>query len=189
MKKNTNTVESNSLKEAAILEIREYSDDEIVWSDEPPTENNTFVVHGKYCDFEEKTKYVVAYLKENPNVVSGNSVEDEKWSLERIASDYTIGGKIRISNKTIIIADIVPDTWNGNKVSYSENQKANASLIVESANNYTKLKEVAKEARDIIAELVQHLEWREDFIVEDAEENENEYSKAKAFLQKAKDIL
>src|SRR5690348_5420291 len=48
--------------------------------------------------------------------------------------------------------------------------------LIRSTNNFTKSIELLKE-------LVQHLEWREDFIVEDAEENDNSYKQAKDFLK------
>jgi hypothetical protein len=41
-----------------------------------------------------------------------------------------------------------------------------------------------KKVLPILEGLVEHLEWREDFLIEDAEEgNENTYSKAKALIE------
>lgn len=56
----------------------------------------------------------------------------------------------------------------------NEEQQANARLIAESKNLFK-----------IVGELIQYLEWREDFLIEDSEEGEtNVYTQAKAIINR-----
>lgn len=179
MKKQLTTPSSlrnESLKDKAIAEIREYSDQEIMWVNDGFPSNHLLCVRGKVVDFVETSKYTLAYLKETKlcNEKSLKPLNAIPW-----------GETIRVTNHDNVLAYLNPFGDADKGIPNSEDREA-AKLICTAVNNYQRLLDSNKEAIEIIEELVNHLEWREDFIVEDAEENENGYSKAIEFLKKQK---
>lgn len=160
--KHTNTV---SNKELAEKEIREYSDQEIIWTDTGFPKNHLMCNRGKYCDFVQQSKYVIAYLFPEANTVKeGNAFTEGNWMMQKYSPcDY----------------GIYSDAGNGNDIAIvrsrgNEEAEANARLIAESKNLFK-----------IVGELIQYLEWREDFLIEDSEEGEtNVYTQAKAIINR-----
>lgn len=84
-----------------------------------------------------------------------------KLPVKQILSKNRKHYQIIDSNKEVIVTDI--------------HRITDAMIIEDSLNNYpTCLK--------LLKDLVQTIEWQENFLVEDAEENENDYKLAKEFL-------
>jgi hypothetical protein len=162
MKKNTNTVESN-LRYVPYGINGEY----FVYDNK---ENNVPIGQGMGFT-KKKAKAVCDELneKESSNVVSGNSVGDAV-KLVKQGDDIFIAP---IDERAAIAR-----VFNNNYFS----AEANAALIVEAVNNYTKIKEVAKEMLDNLEHLSKVVSLS-DF----AFTPENVH--AKSLIKKAKDIL
>lgn len=52
----------DAFKALAEKEVREYTDKEIIYIDEPVPKNHLYCVRGKYCDFYETSKCVYSFL-------------------------------------------------------------------------------------------------------------------------------
>jgi hypothetical protein len=50
-------------KKSAIEEIRKTSDKQIIWRNKPFPPNHLMYTYGKYCDYNEESNCIVAYLK------------------------------------------------------------------------------------------------------------------------------
>jgi len=108
--------------------------------------------------------------KPAPTPTSKEGLEDGGFTKgEWDISTHSDNEDIVIRSQKGIIANLSVDSWD--ELSRKE-QEANAHLIA-----------VAPAMYEALQELVQHLEWREDFVIEDADEgNENCYTNAKAIL-------
>ena len=92
---------------------------------------------------------------------------------QRTQTEWSVTGLEFRAKSSLLLGSI----YNHNPLNQSyEQAKANAQYAALAVNNLANLAEALKS-------LMEYLEWREDFIIEDAEQNENAYSQAEAALK------
>lgn len=106
-------------------------------------------------------------MKPTNTVKEGNSFTGGEWIAVKVKDGWAIKEReLHEKGFSDRIAELnhYPD----------HEQEANARLIAESKNLFK-----------IVGELIQYLEWREDFLIEDSEEGEtNVYTQAKAIINR-----
>jgi hypothetical protein len=186
MKKNTNTVESNLLKSGDFVINPDVSKNspnyigevkEIKQLDGKPFAQVQFrdYLQGFACDILEK---------ENPNVVSGNSVEVGDWKYSPHYKDHS-EGHIFSEKEGRLIGNIV-----GAAGTSQERLNQYGNLITEAVNNYTKLKEVAKEQNRALHTILSNFKANKNFgTLFNQQELDSGINILEAAIEKAKDIL
>lgn len=111
-------------------------------------------------------------MKHTNTVKEGNAFTGGEWEIRDFKEDgLTIWGA---NNGNTCICTINEMMYNSQFPSIKSEAEANARLIAESKNLFK-----------IVGELIQYLEWREDFLIEDSEEGEtNVYTQAKAIINR-----
>jgi len=128
--------EIEKLKELATAEIREYSDDEIMWVETGFSDNHLMCNRGKYCDFVQNSRYTLAYLKPSASTHGEGKLNSKNWSVSKWRKTQIIDNGD--TAKKEYDANVIAETFG-----MKEEREANARLIAESKNMYLALKQIA----------------------------------------------
>jgi len=156
---------NNTVRDKAIEYVRQYTDKEIIWQDDPFPNNHLYCKRGAICEFAEHQKYVHVYLypsSEHPQSKDTVPVQVEGLTGGWKVINWGQRAQIRDENNNevcVILPNAMPfDAVIDNGIP-SEETTATAQRIVTAVNNFDAMYAALKELlpfveNDICADLI-----------------------------------